>query len=134
MNPNNIITHWIRREGLALLTDFYELTMLSCYLKHGLAEQNVAFEYFFRTLPKHNGFVLTAGLEQFLNYLENLHFNQDDIAFFYELATGNDHLAGFFPARGTLEQDFNIGKTFFNRQTGGFGAHASGGASTVEDQ
>lgn len=101
MNPNNVINHWIRREGLALLTDFYELTMLSGYLKHGLAEQNVAFEYFFRTLPKHNGFVLTAGLEQFLNYLENLHFSQEDIAYLESLAVFNqetlDYLQTFRP-------------------------------------
>ncbi len=76
---------WIDRHQLGLLTDFYQLTMLSGYIKHDLAQQQVAFEYFFRTLPPHTGLVITAGLEQFLRYLENLHFSADDLAYLESL-------------------------------------------------
>ncbi|MEW6517422.1 MAG: nicotinate phosphoribosyltransferase [candidate division FCPU426 bacterium] len=94
-------SRWQRREGMALLTDFYELTMLSGYLKHGLAERRVAFEYFFRTLPPHTGFVLSAGLDSFLSYLEHLRFSDADLAYleslrFFDRAT-LDYLAAFKP-------------------------------------
>jgi len=102
MNSKDIAQRWMQREGMALMTDFYELTMLSGYLKHGLAEQQVAFEYFFRTLPAHNGFVLTAGLEQFINYLEHLQFSSGDIAYLDSLEVFDqetlDYLSNFKPA------------------------------------
>jgi nicotinate phosphoribosyltransferase len=77
---------WIRREGLALLTDFYELTMMAGYLKEARANQQVCFEYFFRNLPPQNGFALTAGLEPFLDYLQRLRFYPDDINYLRSLA------------------------------------------------
>jgi nicotinate phosphoribosyltransferase len=70
---------WQSREGLALLTDFYELTMMAGYLSEGRADLQVSFEYFFRHLPPHNGFAVAAGLGPFLDYLEHLHFEDDDI-------------------------------------------------------
>lgn len=99
---NDIAERWQQREGMALLTDFYELTMLSGYLKHGLAEQRVAFEYFFRTLPPHTGFVLSTGLESFLSYLEHLSFSGEDLAYLESLRSFDrptlDYLAAFKPA------------------------------------
>lgn len=77
---------WIQRKDMALLTDFYQLTMLAGYLKHGLAEQRVVFDYFFRNLPPHNGLVITAGLEQFIHYLNHLHFAQNDLDYLNQLA------------------------------------------------
>jgi nicotinate phosphoribosyltransferase len=76
---------WYRREGLALLTDLYELTMMAGYWKDGRNEQRVSFDYFFRTLPPHSGFAITAGLDAFLGYLENLRFEDDDIAYLESL-------------------------------------------------
>ena len=69
------------REGLALLTDFYELTMMSGYWKGGRTQQRVSFDYFFRTLPPNAGFAITAGLDPFLDYLEHLRFEDDDIEY-----------------------------------------------------
>ncbi len=98
----DLARRWQQREGMALLTDFYELTMLAGYLKHGLAEQRVAFEYFFRTLPPHTGFVLSAGLESFLSYLEHLRFSPEDLAYLESLRVFDratlDYLAAFKPA------------------------------------
>jgi nicotinate phosphoribosyltransferase len=81
MPADDLARSWMRREGLALLTDYYELTMLSGYLRHGVAERPVVFEYFFRTLPPNTGFVLFAGLEPFLDYLEALRFTPADLEY-----------------------------------------------------
>lgn len=81
---------WFKREGLALLTDFYELTMMAGHLKAGRAENRVCFEYFFRTLPPHAGFAVAAGLETFLDYLVNLRFSDSDIEYLRSLDTFDD--------------------------------------------
>lgn len=79
-------THdWFKREGLALLTDFYELTMMAGYWKDGRTEQRVSFNYFFRSLPPHAGFGVAAGLDPFLDYLQNLRFERDDIDYLRSL-------------------------------------------------
>ena len=76
---SNATKPWRSREGFALLTDFYELTMMAGYLREGRADLQVSFEYFFRHLPPHNGFAVAAGLGPFLDYLEHLRFEEDDI-------------------------------------------------------
>jgi nicotinate phosphoribosyltransferase len=78
---------WWRREGLALLTDFYELTMMAGYWKDGRADQRVSFNYFFRSLPPHAGFGVMAGLEPFLDYLDHLRFEKDDLDYLRSLKT-----------------------------------------------
>jgi nicotinate phosphoribosyltransferase len=62
-----------------LLTDLYQLNMLAAYLDYGLTETAV-FELFVRKLPPRRGFLMAAGLEQALGYLENLAFAAEDIA------------------------------------------------------
>jgi len=62
----------------ALLTDLYQLTMLQSYYEHGL-EDTAVFEFFSRRLPKRRGFLVAAGLEQVLDYLENLRFSEADL-------------------------------------------------------
>ena len=92
---------WRSRSGLALLTDFYELTMMAGYLKEGRDKQQACFEYFFRSLPPHAGFAVCAGLEPFVNYLENLRFEEDDLAYLASLDVFEEpfieHLRGFRP-------------------------------------
>ena len=62
-----------------LLTDLYQCQMLAAYLDHGFTETAV-FELFVRKLPPRRGFLMAAGLEQALEYLENLAFSAEDIA------------------------------------------------------
>jgi nicotinate phosphoribosyltransferase len=62
-----------------LLTDLYQLNMLQAYLDHGMTEIAV-FEFFVRKLPPSRGFLVAAGLEQALDFLENLSFQPEDIA------------------------------------------------------
>lgn len=62
-----------------LLTDFYELTMIQAYLDQNMTDTAV-FEFFVRKLPPHRGFLMAAGLEQVVEFLETLHFTQDEVA------------------------------------------------------
>jgi len=67
--------------NLALLTDFYELTMANGYFKHGLKDRIAYFDMFFRRIPDDGGFAIMAGLEQLIEYLKNLKFDDEDIEF-----------------------------------------------------
>jgi nicotinate phosphoribosyltransferase len=61
-----------------LLTDLYELTMLDAYYRLGM-EKPAVFEFFVRRLPQARNFLVAAGLEQVLDYLENLRFGAEEI-------------------------------------------------------
>ncbi|HET7635127.1 MAG TPA: nicotinate phosphoribosyltransferase, partial [Burkholderiales bacterium] len=63
----------------ALLTDLYQLTMLQTYFVHGMTGSAV-FELFVRKLRPHRNFMIAAGLEQVLDFLENLRFQDEDLA------------------------------------------------------
>jgi len=78
---------WAGRRDLALLTDFYELTMMHGYWKTGRQDMRVCFEYFFRELPPHNGFAVAAGLGQLVELLRHFRFNEDDLAYVAGLDT-----------------------------------------------
>ncbi len=69
--------------SLALLTDFYELTMMNGYLDQGMADREAVFDLFFRT-NQESTYCIAAGLEQAVEYLQNLHFEDDDVAFLRE--------------------------------------------------
>ncbi len=67
------------RTGGALLTDLYQLNMMAAYLENGLNDTAV-FELFFRKLPSQRGFLMAAGLDQVLQFLETIVFAPEDIA------------------------------------------------------
>jgi nicotinate phosphoribosyltransferase len=69
MNPSSSV----------LLTDLYELTMAQAYLQQGMDEPAV-FEFFVRKLPAHRNFLVAAGLEQVLDFLTELRFSDDELA------------------------------------------------------
>jgi nicotinate phosphoribosyltransferase len=62
-----------------LLTDLYQLTMLEAYFEHG-TDDTAVFEFFVRHLPPRRAFLVAAGLEQLLQFVENLRFTDDDLA------------------------------------------------------
>ncbi len=62
----------------SLLTDLYQLNMIQAYLDHGKTKTAV-FEFFVRNLPARRGFLVAAGLEQALDFLEGLHFSAEEI-------------------------------------------------------
>ena len=65
-------------ESSALLTDLYQLTMLQAYFAQGMNDIAV-FEFFVRRLPRNRNFLMAAGLEQVLQFLENLRFTDDEL-------------------------------------------------------
>ena len=68
----------MNERNLTLLTDLYELTMMQGYFKEENANETVIFDAFYRTNPDGNGYAVCAGLEQVIEYIENLHFTQAD--------------------------------------------------------
>ena len=64
-----------------MLADFYELTMGNGYFQTGLKDRICYFDVFFRNVPDGGGFAIAAGLEQVIAYIENLHFDLEDVAF-----------------------------------------------------
>ncbi|MEE1078078.1 MAG: nicotinate phosphoribosyltransferase [Agathobacter sp.] len=84
--------------NLTLLTDLYELTMMQGYYKTGNKDLAV-FDAFYRKNPCDSGYAICAGLEQVIEYIENLHFDADDIAYLRGLQIFDedflDYLANF---------------------------------------
>ena len=66
---------------MTMLCDFYELTMGNGYFEAGCKERITYFDVFFRKVPDGGGFAIAAGLEQLIDYIENLHFTEEDIAY-----------------------------------------------------
>ena len=71
----------MKKKNMAMLCDFYEFTMSNGYFKNGFYKQNVYFDVFFRKVPDNGGFAIVAGLEQVIDYIKNLHFDDSDIEY-----------------------------------------------------
>lgn len=69
----------IGERKLNLLMDLYQLTMSQGYLNEGLLETEVVFDMFFRKIPNEGGYVIVAGLEQVVEYIQNLSFDENEI-------------------------------------------------------
>jgi len=68
-------------QNLTMLCDFYELTMGNGYFQAGYQDRITYFDVFFRDVPDRGGFAICAGLDQLIHYIQNLHFNEEDIAY-----------------------------------------------------
>ena len=68
-------------KNLSMMMDFYEMTMSNGYFAHQDMNHKVAFDVFYRRNPDNGGFAIFAGLEQILEYIENLHFTNEDIEY-----------------------------------------------------
>lgn len=75
---------------VALLTDFYQLTMMYGYYQAGQSDQQVVYDLFYRNNPCGNGYAIAAGLEQVVWYLHNLRFTDDDISYLRHLGQFDD--------------------------------------------
>ena len=78
-----------------LLCDFYELTMANGYFQTGMSEQICYFDVFFRTVPDGGGFAIAAGLEQVIEYIENLRFDDEDIDFLRSKGTFSEEFLAY---------------------------------------
>ena len=97
----------------ALLTDLYQLNMLAAYLDHGLTETAV-FELFVRKLPPRRGFLMAAGLEQALQFLETLAFTPENLEAIGGLGEFSDRFIGYLRAfRFTGDVDAMLEGTIF---------------------
>ena len=67
--------------NMTMLCDFYELTMGNGYFQSEYKDRITYFDVFFRKVPDGGGFAIAAGLEQLIDYIENLHFSPEDIAY-----------------------------------------------------
>ena len=65
----------------AMLVDFYEFTMSYGYFKTGYYKRKTVFDVFFRTIPDGGGFAIAAGLSRIIDYVKDLHFDEEDIAY-----------------------------------------------------
>lgn len=70
------------KRNLAMICDFYEFTMGNGYFLSGFKDKITVFDVFFRSVPDGAGFAIAAGLEQVISYVKELHFDDDDIAYF----------------------------------------------------
>ena len=65
----------------ALLTDLYQLTMMQGLFFEGKHEQQCVFDRYYRSNPFKGGYTVVAGLEHLIDYVENIHFSDDDLAY-----------------------------------------------------
>lgn len=72
------------KRNLTMVMDFYELTMSNGYFREQDRDARVAFDVFYRKNPDGGGYSIFAGLEQIIEYIQDLHFDDDDIAYLRE--------------------------------------------------
>lgn len=72
---------YIKASDLALLTEGYELTMADGFMGTGMKDTVAYFDLFFRRVPDNGGFAIAAGLSKVIDYLEHLHFREEDIKY-----------------------------------------------------
>lgn len=71
----------MNNQNLTLLTDLYQLTMMQGYFKNKDRNETVIFDAFYRTNPQRGGYAICAGLAQVIEYIKELHFTEEDIAY-----------------------------------------------------
>ena len=69
------------QRNLTTLTDFYELTMSAGYFEEGYQQKTAVFDMFFRRVPDGGGYAIMAGLQQFMEAVDNLRFTKEDIGY-----------------------------------------------------
>ena len=69
------------KRNLTMLCDYYELTMSNGYFVNGMREKIVYFDVFYRNNPDNGGYAVVAGLEQIIEYIKDLHFDESDIEY-----------------------------------------------------
>ena len=73
------------QRNLTMLTDLYQLTMMNGYLKYGMDKNTAVFDMFFRPLQNNSVYAVMAGLEQAIEYINNLHFAEEDLDYLRSL-------------------------------------------------
>lgn len=76
--------------NFTMLMDLYEMTMSMGYFENGYKDKVVVFDMFFRKNPDEGGYAVAAGLEQLIDYIEELHFTEDDIEYLKTVGITNE--------------------------------------------
>ena len=76
--------------NLTLLTDLYQLTMMNGYFNENTHEETMIFDVFFRQNPSRGGYTVVCGIDEVIDYIENLHFEEEDTAYLRSLNTFDD--------------------------------------------
>ena len=79
----------MKANNLALLTDFYQLSMAYAYWKAGIHERKAAFHLFFRRPPFKGGFTIAAGLQSVIEFVEEFHYNKSDLEYLESIPGAN---------------------------------------------
>ncbi len=82
--------------NLTLLTDLYQLTMVGGYFLLGKSKERANFDYFFRKIPESGGFCVAAGLDQLIDYIQNIHFEPEDLEYLKSLNLFSPEVLKFF--------------------------------------
>ena len=83
------------KRNLTLLMDLYELTMANGIFNSELRDTETYFDMFFRRIPDKGGFAIMAGLEQLIEYFNNLHFDEYDISYLRGLNLFSDEFIDY---------------------------------------
>ena len=81
--------------NLSLVMDFYELTMSQCYFNSDNRDRIVTFDLFYRKNPDNGGYAVFAGLEEIIGYIQNLHFEDEDIEYLRSLNKFSDEFLDY---------------------------------------
>ena len=81
--------------NLTLLTDLYQLTMLNGYFEKNIHKDIVIFDMFFRKNACNGGYTIICGIEQLVEYINNLHFSDDDLEYLKSLGLFSDKFLDF---------------------------------------
>ncbi len=81
--------------NLTMLTDFYEITMANGYFNEDKTDVVAAFDLFFRTVPDNGGYAIMAGLEQVVQYIEELEFTDEDICYLRQTGLFNEQFLNY---------------------------------------
>lgn len=95
----------MENRNLALLTDFYEFTMANGAFLDNKINQEVVFTYFYRKNPENGGYSIFAGLEQLVDFIKDLHFDDSDIEYLKEKSMFNEGFLAYlknFKFTGTI--------------------------------
>ena len=81
--------------NLTLLTDLYQLTMLNGYFEKNIHEDVVVFDMFFRKNACKSGYTIVCGIEQLVDYINNLQFSEEDLKYLKSLNLFSDKFLDF---------------------------------------
>ncbi|MBQ9860389.1 MAG: nicotinate phosphoribosyltransferase [Clostridia bacterium] len=88
-------TNLLIQNNLTMLTDFYEITMSNGFFCTGNGDRTVYFDMFFRTVPDKGGVAILAGIQQVIDYIKNLKFTEEDIAYLRDKKLFNEQFLDY---------------------------------------